>query len=100
MSRPTVDLPDPVAPTTATDSPGATRRSKPSSTGWRRPYPKRTSLKVTSPPPGGSDTGRSGSWIAGSVVSTSSTRSADTAARWAWATIMPSMRSGQMSMAM
>jgi hypothetical protein len=34
------------------------------------------------------------------VASTSSTRSADTAARCDWATIMPSIRSGQMSMAM
>jgi hypothetical protein len=38
--------------------------------------------------------------MSGAVVSTSSTRSADTTARWAWATIVPSIRSGQISMPM
>ena len=43
---------------------------------------------------GGNGTGDRGDATAGSVASTSWTRWADAAARWAMATIQPSMRSG------
>ena len=100
MSRATVVLPEPVAPTSATD--------------FARRHPQVEAVEHRLGPavaeahaseahlaaPGGQGGGPGGSSTSGSVDSTSSTRSADTAARWDWATIMPSIRSGQISMAM
>ena len=65
-----------MAPTRATDSPGATRRSSPSSTGpdaaVAEPHVREARPR---PPPAGRATGRAGSSTSGSVASTSSTRS-------------------------
>ena len=105
-SRATVDLPLPVAPTSATDSPAGdveheVVEDRGSGAGL---VAEVTSSKRTAPrpwwpsvAPAGSGVGCGGETMAGSVASTASTRCAEAAARWAWAMIMPSIRSGQIS---
>ena len=103
MSRATVVLPLPVAPTSATDSPAGTVRSKPSSTD-RQPARRRTHAveahlaAAAGRPVAGSGSRSAWSTITGSVARTScDPLGGRPAARWPWAMIMPSIRSGQIS---
>ncbi len=98
MSLATVDFPEPVAPTSATDSPASMVRSRSVNTGVVvSGYVKCTPTNSTRPPCSGRSTGCAGATIAGSASRTSPTRAAEAEARCAWATMLPSMRSGQMS---
>ena len=93
MSLATVDLPLPVAPTSAIDSPGSTVRSKPVEHGPTAAVAEGDAVEAHAAATRlGSRTGLGGSTTSASVARISWTRCADAPARPAWATIIPSIR--------
>ena len=69
-----MDLPEPDAPTTATVSPGSTRKERPRSTGSEGTYPNRTSSKLRPAASGGSSIASGWSVMTGRESMMSKTR--------------------------
>ena len=92
------DLPEPIAPTSATVCPPSIWRSTPVSAGWVEPSNvSPTSRNVICPGPGGTGGASGGETICGSRSRISKIRAPDALARWAEPSMYPSVCIGEIS---